>query len=766
MLTIPITYNSATRLITYNANLWGGTTEDNRSVEIEVAGIEALVATNTIELVFGVPLYNNRIIYYPSGKVDAITYKYQIPNQILAAATDGVLPIELRLTAGSVVTTSRNRVNLDIHEALDALGPITEAYKPDILGKTSQWSQDVQYAKDAIVIHNGVLFYSTRSDNINHEPTTQTIIWWKEVEVIAVHEYEILIGDGVTTTFDVEHDLHTVHIQLSIRGPDYTDLTNTLTNVTVTDTDNIVLIFGTAPPANTNVRINESYRIINNDLLIRGDITAFAINTPYMYADYLETNDSKVKVSNGTIGVDASGNIFGGTEGHEKILATDADLDAHTGNTNNPHSVTKSQIGLGNCDDTSDTNKPLSNAAIAKFATKADAVDLNNHLANISNPHHVTVGQIGAVPANPLIQGGFFPKIRYDANGLVVDGEPLSSLDVPPHSADLLTTGTVPDERLPSTAERIINRMTAWNNNPLDTKYPSEKLVFSSLAKKADITEGVEQWSAAITYSAGAITNIGGVLYASLVSNNIGFDPTSTTDKWIKYVASSTADPALQDSYVTTVGDGTSDTITITHGLNSRDVIVQPYILSDEYPTIEIYAARINVNQVKLVFSHAPALNSMRVLVSRPGTSVRTVNGNVGEVVLDYADVGAVAANAAITGATKCKVTYDAKGLVTAGADLAASDVPDLDASKTTSGTFNIARIPVVKYAGTIIGNGTDKTFTFAHGLGGVPLSVMIQTSDGRIVDTQTVLSATNIVLDMTSAPATGETFTITAIRW
>ena len=41
-----------------------------------------------------------------------------------------------------------------------------------------------------------------------------------------------------------------------------------------------------------------------------------------------------------------------------------------------------------------------------------------------------------------------------------------------------------------------------------------------------------------------------------------------------------------------------------------------------------------------------------------------------------------VDANAAITGATKCKITYDAKGLVTAGADLVASDIPNLDSAK------------------------------------------------------------------------------------
>ena len=44
------------------------------------------------------------------------------------------------------------------------------------------------------------------------------------------------------------------------------------------------------------------------------------------------------------------------------------------------------------------------------------------------------------------------------------------------------------------------------------------------------------------------------------------------------------------------------------------------------------------------------------------------------------------------SGATKCKITYNADGIVTGGADLTDSDIPGLNASKITSGTLPVSR--------------------------------------------------------------------------
>jgi hypothetical protein len=61
-------------------------------------------------------------------------------------------------------------------------------------------------------------------------------------------------------------------------------------------------------------------------------------------------------------------------------------LTTHTGNKSNPHGVTAAQVELGNVNNTSDADKPVS--------TKQQAA-LDAHTGNKSNPHGVTAAQIG-----------------------------------------------------------------------------------------------------------------------------------------------------------------------------------------------------------------------------------------------------------------------------------------------------------------------------------------------------------------------------------
>ena len=57
-------------------------------------------------------------------------------------------------------------------------------------------------------------------------------------------------------------------------------------------------------------------------------------------------------------------------------ITRDSELLAHTSNNSNPHSVTKAQVGLGNVDNTSDANKPLSTAQQAALNAKIAISDI------------------------------------------------------------------------------------------------------------------------------------------------------------------------------------------------------------------------------------------------------------------------------------------------------------------------------------------------------------------------------------------------------
>lgn len=79
-------------------------------------------------------------------------------------------------------------------------------------------------------------------------------------------------------------------------------------------------------------------------------------------------------------------------------------INAHINNTENPHNVTKAQVGLSEVDNTSDINKPISTAVQEALDNLDTALrgqvntvsdNLNNHILDTNNPHNVTAEQIG-----------------------------------------------------------------------------------------------------------------------------------------------------------------------------------------------------------------------------------------------------------------------------------------------------------------------------------------------------------------------------------
>ena len=81
---------------------------------------------------------------------------------------------------------------------------------------------------------------------------------------------------------------------------------------------------------------------------------------------------------------------------NDSDYTTNATLTVHTSNKSNPHNVTKSQIGLGNVDNTSDLNKPISTATQTELNKKLDKPTTNN------TNQFVILGDGSTAPKNDL----------------------------------------------------------------------------------------------------------------------------------------------------------------------------------------------------------------------------------------------------------------------------------------------------------------------------------------------------------------------------
>lgn len=90
------------------------------------------------------------------------------------------------------------------------------------------------------------------------------------------------------------------------------------------------------------------------------------------------------------------------------VTALETKVNNHIANKSNPHSVTKAQVGLGNASNTSDADKPVSTAqaaaiADAKAAGTAAQTSINSHAGRKDNPHTVTRTQLGLATTDQVV---------------------------------------------------------------------------------------------------------------------------------------------------------------------------------------------------------------------------------------------------------------------------------------------------------------------------------------------------------------------------
>ena len=164
---------------------------------------------------------------------------------------------------------------------------------------------------------------------------------------------------------------------------------------------NITVLKGDIDPVETNLTIyvkevDENGGILSFDIDPIYTQTSILSSSPISYTDnvgkasftiYTNELDTPGKLAKADL---SNTDALSKTEANSTYLkksnaqstyATITNLNNHTGNTNNPHNVTKAQVGLGNVNNTSDADKPVSTAQAAAL----DALESNLQLQITSN---------------------------------------------------------------------------------------------------------------------------------------------------------------------------------------------------------------------------------------------------------------------------------------------------------------------------------------------------------------------------------------------
>ena len=112
---------------------------------------------------------------------------------------------------------------------------------------------------------------------------------------------------------------------------------------------------------------------------------------------------------------------------------------AHIASTSNPHNVTKTQVGLGNVDNTSDSTK---NVLSATKWTTARTLSLTGDATGISASFNGTGNiSISTTLSNSGVTAGTYPKVTVDGKGRVTSGTTLVAADIPNLDWSKITSG-------------------------------------------------------------------------------------------------------------------------------------------------------------------------------------------------------------------------------------------------------------------------------------------------------------------------------------
>lgn len=335
--------------------------------------------------------------------------------------------------------------------------------------------------------------------------------------------------------------------------------------------------------------------------------------------------------------------------------------------------LTKTDIGLSNVDNTSDANKPVSTATQTALNLKVPYTGATND---------VNLGEFGVQLGN--LEFDNTPTTVPTTAGSVYYNDTDGTINV------ILKGGNVTLQVGQEQVTRVVNK-TATNISLLEANYQAVRIT-GAIGQRAKVDLALATTDILSTETIGLVTE-------TIANNAEGFITTSGLVRGINTTGSLQGE-TWADGDILYLSPTTAGNVTKVKPTAPNHLIVIGYVIYAHATQGTIYVKVDNgyeLDELHNVKIATPANNN--VLAYTLATDIwenKTVESALGFT--------PVVANSAITGATKTKITYDAKGLVTAGADATTADI----AASTNKNYVTDAQATVIgNTSGTNSGNQT-----------------------------------------------------------
>jgi phage-related tail fiber protein len=399
------------------------------------------------------------------------------------------------------------------------------------------------------------------------------------------------------------------------------------------------------------------------------------------------TYDSKGLVTGGITPTTLAGysinNAYTKTEGDARYESKNVNIQNHIASTSNPHGVTKTQVGLGNVDNTTDANKNVLSATKLTTPRTINGVGFNgtsNISINTNNPQVIKF-DTGVTEGEDLytFNGSSTKTIDIKAGTNITLTKTTGAITINANDTSVnlsevqgLGTGVSTFLATPNST----NLAAALTNET-----GSGSLVFATSPTLVTPNIGV-----ATGTSFNSITGLSSIAPLVAGTATIGTSTAVARADHIHPVQTSVTGNAGTATKLETARaiagvsfDGSANIAIPFANLSTTPTTVAGYGITDVYTKTQT-DANISTAVAGLVNGSPAALDTLNELAAALGNDANfatTVSTSIGTK---------VAKNADIVGGTSTKITYDAKGLVTGGTSLAATDIPALDWSKITTG--------------------------------------------------------------------------------